>query len=66
MLPELDRLRLIVMVRDFEVAQLKAEAASKEAASARDRVVARLKELDASAPGFHFDLGTMSFVAEEK
>ena len=65
-LGEVDRLKITLLVREFELAQARAEAAQTALGVARERVVERLRLLDADHPGFHFDLGTMTFVPVEE
>lgn len=64
-LTELERLQLTVLVRDYELAQAKTQIAQTAEAAARDKVILRLREIDAAHPGYRFDL-QQGFVPEQK
>lgn len=63
---EVDKLKTVLLVREFEIAQLKLTAAQTDVNTARDKIVAQLKSLDAAAPGYHFDLSTLTYQLEQE
>lgn len=63
---DIDKLKTVLLVREFEIAQLKLTAAQTDMNTARDKIVAQLKSLDAAAPGYHFDLNTLTYQPEQE